>query len=320
MPTKKKTAQRSEKRSYRLRNWKEYTASLVQRGSLTFWIDEEALAGWVNQAKTGKKGASLLYTDSAILCALTLQQIYHLPLRATEGFVGSVLRLLRVELPVPDYSTLSRRRKSLPVPLDARLSGQPLHLVVDSTGFKVYGEGEWKVRQHGYSQRRTWRKLHLAIDADTQQIVAVTVSTNDFADCEILPELVERTPAPVSSVAADGIYDTRDCYEAIRKKGAKAIIPPRKGARIWVHGNSKAERLDRDQNLRAIRKSGRKRWKEQSGYHRRSLAETGVFRLKTLFGDRVNARTFEGQASELFVRCRVLNRMSGLGMPQSYAA
>ncbi len=160
----------------------------------------------------------------------------------------------------------------------------------------------------------------MAIDATTQQIVAVTVSPNDFADCEILAEWVEPLPVAVESVAAEGSYDARACYEAIRKKGAKAIIPPRQGARIWRHGHSKEQRLERDEHLRAIRKGGRKRWKEQSGYHRRSLVETGVFRLKPLFGDRVSARTFEGQASELFVRCRVLNRMSGLGMPQSYAA
>src|SRR6185437_8907743 len=187
MPTKKKTAKRSVKRSYRLRNWREYTASLVQRGSLNFWIDEDALCGWINQARTGKKGASLLYTDSAIVCALTLQQVYHLPLRATEGLLGSVLALVGAALPVPDYTTLSRRRKRLSVPLNPRLNGQALHLVVDSTGFKVVGEGEWKVRQHGVSKRRTWRKLHLAMDADTQQIVAVSVSTNDYADGEILP-------------------------------------------------------------------------------------------------------------------------------------
>jgi IS5 family transposase len=320
MPTKKKPAQRSVKRSYRLRNWKEYTASLVARGSLTLWIDQEALAGWISQTKTGPKGASPLYTDSAILCALTLQQVYHLPLRSTEGLLGSLLALLGVELPVPDYTTLSRRRKSLPVSLPRRGQGQGLHLVIDSTGFKVFGEGEWKVRQHGYSKRRTWRKLHLAIDADTHQIVAAVVTTNDMADCEILPDLLENTPDAVASVAADGSYDARACYQAIRKKGARALIPPRKGARIWQHGNTQAERLERDQNLRAIRQGGRKRWKEQSGYHRRSLSETGMFRLKTLFSDRVSARDFDGQATELFVRCRILNRMTTLGMPESYAA
>ncbi len=320
MPTKKKTAKRSQKRSFRLRNWKEYTASLVQRGSLTLWIDQEALEGWICQARTGKKGASRLYADSAILCALTLQQIYHLPLRGTEGFLGSLFALLGVDLPVPDYTTLCRRRKNLPVCLDHQHSGQALHLVVDSTGFKVFGEGEWKVRQHGYSKRRTWRKLHLAIDADTQQIVAAMVSTNDYADCEILPELIEQVEAPIESVAADGAYDTRDCYQAVRQKGAKALIPPRKGARIWVHANTKQERLDRDQNLRAIRKVGRKRWKEQSGYHQRSLAETGMFRLKTCFSERLSARDFDGQAVELFVRCRALNLMTRLTMPQSYAA
>jgi IS5 family transposase len=320
MPTKKKPAKRAVKRSYRLRNWKEYTASLVQRGSLTLWIDPEALAGWVSQAKTGQKGASPLYTDSALLCALTLQQVYHLPLRGTEGLLGSLFVLLGVELPVPDYTTLSRRRKSLPVSLPRPRKGEGLHLVIDSTGFKVDGEGEWKVRQHGYSKRRTWRKLHLAIDAETQQIVAAVVTTNDVADCEILPELLENTQDAVSSVAADGSYDTRECYQAIRKKGARALIPPRKGARIWQHGNTKAERLERDQNLRAIRKGGRKRWKEQSGYHQRSLSETGMFRLKTLFSDRVSARDFDGQATELFVRCRILNRMTTLGTPDSYAA
>jgi len=320
MPTKKKTAPRSVKRGYRLRNWREYTASLVSRGSLTFWLDEEALSGWMNQVKTGKKGASLLYTDSAILCALTLQQVYHLPLRATEGLLGSVLALLGADLPVPDYSTLSRRRKNLPVYLQSPHSGQALHLVIDSTGFKVYGEGEWKVRQHGYSKRRTWRKLHLAIDADTQQIVVATLTTNACADAEVVPDLLDGVDAAIATVAADGAYDTRACYEAIRKKAARAVIPPRKGARIWVHGNCRQERLDRDQNLRAIRKVGRKRWKEQSGYHRRSLAETGMFRLKTLFSDRLSAREFDGQATELFVRCRALNKMSALAMPQSYAA
>jgi IS5 family transposase len=320
MPTKKKPAKRSDKRSYRLRNWREYTASLVQRGSLTLWVDQEALGGWISQSKTGQKGASPLYADSAILCALTLQQVYHLPLRSTEGLLGSLFVLLGVDLPVPDYTTLSRRRKHLPVSLPRQGKGQGLHLVIDSTGFKVFGEGEWKVRQHGYSKRRTWRKLHLAIDADTQQIVAAVVTTNDVADCEILPELLEHTPDAVSRVAADGSYDTRECYQAIGKKGARALIPPRKGARIWQHGNSKAERLERDQNLRAIRKGGRQRWKQASGYHRRSLSETGMFRLKTLFSDRVSAREFDGQATELFVRCRILNRMTALGMPQSYAA
>jgi IS5 family transposase len=243
-----------------------------------------------------------------------------LPRRSTEGLLGSLFTLLGVQLPVPDYTTLSRRRNSLPVSLPRPRKGQGLHLVIDSTGFNVYGEGEWKVRQHGYTYRRTWRKLHLGIDAQTHQIVVASFTTNDWADCEILPALVEGIAAPVASVAADGSYDTRACYEAVRKKGGKALIPPRKGARIWVRATPTAQRLDRDENLRAIRKMGRKRWKQQSGYHQRSLAETGVFRLKRLFSDRLNARDFDGQAAEMFVRCRVLNQMSALPMPDSYAA
>jgi IS5 family transposase len=318
--TKKTAARRANQRPYRLRNWSEYTQALRQRGSLTLWVDPQALSGWLTSCPTGRRGARPFYTDSAILCALTLQQVYHLPLRATQGLLCSLFGLLGVALPVPDYTTLCRRRKHVCVPLQSRLSGQPLHLVVDSTGFKVYGEGEWKVRQHGYTYRRTWRKLHLGIDAQTHQIVVASFTTNDWADCEILPALVEGIAAPVASVAADGSYDSRACYDAVRKKKAQALIPPRKGARIWVRATAKAERLDRDENLRAIRKLGRKRWKEASGYHQRSLAETGVFRLKRLFSERLSARDYDGQAAEMFVRCRVLNQMSALPMPDSYAA
>ncbi len=320
MPTNKKTAGRSVKQPYRLRNWSEYTQALRQRASLTLWVEEAAVSGWIKQELSGRRGASDYYSDSAILCCLTLKQIYHLPLRQLQGFIESLFALMQVELPVPDYSTLSRRGERLGVELSQTDKGEPLALVIDSTGFKVYGEGEWKVRLHGKSKRRTWRKLHLAIDADTQEIVYCVATTNDYADGEILSELLAGIEEPIESVKADGAYDTRACYTQLAKRGIKAIIPPRKGARIWVHGNAKAARLDRDQNLRAIRTKGRSRWKQESGYHQRSLAETGVYRLKTLFGDRLSAREFDRQATELFIRCAALNKMTRLGMLDSYAA
>jgi hypothetical protein len=204
--------------------------------------------------------------------------------------------------------------------LPRRQKQEPLHMVVDSTGIKVYGEGEWKVRQHGYTKRRTWRKLHLGVDEATLEFVAVVISTNSFKDSQVLPDLLEQVEDQISQVTADGAYDSRNCYDAARERQARACIPPQKRAKIWQHGNTQAERHIRDENLRAIRRKGRREWKRMSGYHRRSLAETQVFRVKAIFGERVSARSFDGQAAQLLVRCAALNRMTHLGMPDSYAA
>jgi IS5 family transposase len=277
------------------------------------------IAQWRETKHTGKRGAPRLYTDRALLCMATLEEVYHLPLRATQGLMRSVVKLLGVNLTVPDYTTLCRRRRSLDVILPRRKKQEPLHMVVDSTGIKVYGEGEWKVRQHGYTRRRTWRKLHIAVDEATCEFVAVVISTNDFKDSQILPDLLEQVEDEIYQVSADGAYDSRNCYDAIREREARAAIPPQKRARIWQHGNTKAERHIRDENLREIRRKGRRQWKRESGYHRRSLAETQVFRVKMIFGERVRARKFEGQAAQMLVRCATLNRMTHLGMPDSYA-
>jgi Transposase DDE domain len=230
-----------------------------------------------------------------------------------------VLGLLKVELPVPDYTTLCRRRRQLAVSLSRVATGDPLHVVVDATGIKVYGEGEWKVRSHGWSKRRTWCKLHVGVDAASGEIVAAAVTSNDLSDGQLLPDLLDQIDDPIAQVSGDGAYDTRDCFAAISERQAQAAIPPRRGARIWQHGNSANPPLARDENLRCIRRIGRKRWKRACGYHRRSLAETAMFRIKTLFGERVRSYGFEGQAAELLIRCGALNRMTHVGMPDSYA-
>jgi IS5 family transposase len=311
-------AKKRTKRTYRLRNWHQYNKALVGRGSLTLWVSDEIIAQWREHERTGERGAPRTYTDTAILCMATLQEVYHLPLRATEGLMHSVVKLLGVELGVPDYTTLCRRRKLLEVELPRRPTKQPVHLVVDATGVKVYGEGEWKVRQHGYSKRRTWRKLHFAVDEATLEFVAVTVSTNNFKDSQLLPDLLEQVDDEISQVSADGAYDTRTSYDALRERGARAAIPPRRGARIWQHGNTRGERHSRDENVRAIRRTGRAAWKRECDYHQRSLAETQVMRVKTIFGERVSARSFDGQAAQMLIRCAALNRMTHLGMPDSY--
>ena len=307
------------KRTYRIRNWKHYNAALVQRGSLTFWVSDEILTAWRHSDKTGKPGKPQTYSDTAVLTMATLKEVYHLPLRATQGLMRSLLALLALDLPVISYSQLSRRCANLEVELPRRHKREPLHLVVDSTGLKVFGEGEWKVRQHGYTKRRTWRKLHLGVDEATGEIIAAVVTTNDLADSQMLGELLAQIDGQVAQVSGDGGYDKRPCYEAIKKRQAKAAIPPQKNARIWQHGNRQQEPLMRDENLRRIRQVGRKRWKQEVGYHRRSLAETQMFRLKTIFGERVSARQFAGQATQELVRCAALNRMTHLGMPDSYA-
>jgi hypothetical protein len=198
-----------------------------------------------------------------------------------------------------------------------------LHLVVDSTGAKVYGEGEWKVRQHGWSTHRTWRKLHIGLDERTKDILLGAVTTNAVADGEMLAPLMEELPPDikVAQVSADGAYDTRACYETLTRRCVPVIaIPPHRNARIFCHGNAHAPPHPRDENLRRIREIGRKKWKDAIGYHRRSIAENAMFRLKTVFTDKVRSVKLANQRIQLLLRCRALNRMSTLGMPDSYLA
>jgi IS5 family transposase len=306
-----------KKTAFRIRNWSEYNASLRKRGSLTVWVSSEAVENWTTDQLTGEPGASPTYTDLAIETMATVQAIYGLAGRQTQGFLQSVFELMKLDLTAPDHSTLSRRRRQLEITLPIKDWSKSRHLVIDSTGVKVYGEGEWKVRQHGIGKRRTWRKLHFCTDEATMEIVSVVASTNDVSDAEVLRDLLEDVPGEIEQVSADGGYDQRKCYDTLNKHGAKAAIPPRKGAKIWQHANTRAERHARDENLRRIRKVGRKEWKRESNYHRRSLAETQVFRFKTIFGDRLQTRQVDNQFKELMLKAAILNRMTHLGMPDS---
>jgi hypothetical protein len=299
-----------KKQQYRIRNWQQYNKALVSRGSLTLWIDSRSINTWLARGHPARRGRRRAYSDIAIECSLMLREVYHLPLRSTQGLVHSVMRLLGVKLPVPDYSTLSRRARLLRLSLSAHRAQTISHLVIDSSGLKVYGEGEWKVRVHGADKRRTWRKLHLSMDASTHQ-----VTDKDLLDRNALPHLLEQTEGGVGRVCADGAYDFEQCYRAIKQRGAVALIPPRRDA--VIRGKSPFEQ--RDENLRGVRRRGRKAWKKQSGYHRRSLVECAFFRLKTLFSDRLRSRRADTQAVEATTRCAAMNRMTSLGMPRSYA-
>ncbi len=304
-----------KKRRYRIRNWRDYNKALVTRGSLTIWIDSRSTDTWLDPDWPARRGRRRTYSDVAVLCALTLREVYHLPLRATAGLVASVLRLLEVELPAPDYSTLCRRTRRLEVKLSAAARKGPLHLIVDSTGLKLYGEGEWKVRLHGWPKHRTWRKLHVGIDAQTQQVIAAFVTRRDVVDPRGLPRLLKQVEGDIERVYADEAYDSRECYRVLHARRATPIIPPRKGSTLWADEYLQA----RNNNLRGVRKLGIKGWKQKVGYHKRSLVETAIFRLKALFADKLKSRERKRQETEVMVRYAVLNRMTELGMPDSYA-
>lgn len=308
-----------KKAIYRPKNWRAYNQSLIQRGSLTVWIDNDVLENWHPEPEsTRQQGGQLQYSDQAIETLLMLRAVYGLPYRQTVGFAQSILDLMGANVRVPDYTLLCKRGANLDVGLSVSPSDEAKHIVIDSTGLKIYGEGEWKVRQHGYSKRRTWRKLHIGVNVDTQQIEAVALTEARIDDAEAGKTILEDSTANIEAVGADGAYDKRKFYESATVRGIKRItIPPRKDAKIWQHGNSHKPPLPRDENLRFIRKYGRKKWKRISGYYQRSLAETAVFRFKMIFGNTMRTRTLSRQVTEAKIKVAALNRMTRLGMPDS---
>ncbi|PKL74165.1 MAG: IS5/IS1182 family transposase, partial [Candidatus Melainabacteria bacterium HGW-Melainabacteria-1] len=287
--------------------------ALVNRGNLTIWFDEASIAeNWTPPRPVGR-GKPGTYSDVAIQTCLTLKVLFRLPYRATEGLLKSLMRLCALDLPVPDHTHMSRRAATLEVKIPRRPRVGGTHVVVDSTGLKIFGEGEWKVRQHGVGKRRTWRKIHLAVDETAKDIIGIEVTTADWHDSEIFPDLLAQVEGNVTQVSADGAYDTKGTHAAIIEREAKATIPPRDGAVPW--GNDHP----RDAILAEIEVKGRVGWKEDSGYHRRSIAENMMYRLKQL-GDRLFSREFDRQDTESHIRVAIINQFTYLGMPKSVRA
>lgn len=259
---------------YRTLNWQEYDRGLIARGDLTVWISPDL--AWHASVVTGRRGRPRVFTDAAIQAVLTLKVLYQLPLRAAQGMAGSLIRLAGLDWQVPHYSTLSRRQKDLTVEIPYRLRSGLLHLVMDSTGLKVLGEGEWKVRKHGTGKRRVWRKVHLVIDADSHEIRAVEMTDHRHGDGEIVPGLLAQLPEEerMGVISGDGAYDTRVVYEASASRQADLVVPPRRNGKPWKRRTTGAS--ERNETLRAIRHLWRRLWKRWSGYHRRSLAETAM--------------------------------------------
>ena len=304
---------------YRTTNWSDDNASLKRRGSLFVWFDPKM--SWQAE-RAGKRGHPETFSDSAIQTCLTLKVLFGLPLRQTVGLVASLIEMAGLDWPVPDYSTLCRRQVRIPY----RRSAAPLNLLIDSTGIRFRGDGEWLVRKHGATRRREWWKVHLAMDTATGDIRAVEFTSSRQGDSPFvgetiprivscpssLPELLSQIPAgeEIETVTADGAYDTRRCHAAILGHGAEPIIPIRRHGRAWKPDCPAA--TSRHETLRATRFPGRSIWKKGTGYHARSRVEARMNRLK-LFGERIMSRDPDRQTAEIQIRIAIMNRCSAPG-------
>jgi hypothetical protein len=309
------------RQQHKVTNWPAYDASLRQRGSLTVWFTEEAIAAWKAEPRT-TRGGQPWYSELAILTALTLRAVFRLAYRQTEGLIASVIRLLGLTLPVPDHTTLSRRAATLEVPRprsSSRTGGEaaPMHLLVDSTGLKLCGPGEWLIEKHGTKTRRSWRKMHIGVDADTGRIVAATLTTHDVDDGSQVGPLLDQVDGPIASFIGDGAYDQEGVYASVAERHPEAaiIVPPRATA-VPSHTAESAP-TQRDRHLQLIAKRGRRGWQTASGYTKRARAETAISRFKRVIGDELRAHTDERRATEMDVAVQVLNRMLELGRPES---
>ena len=311
----KRSQYKHAKSRYRVRNWPEYEAGLKKRGDLTVWLSDDALEAWRVPAE-GKPGGQLTYSDVAIEAALTIRMVFHLPLRQTEGFLRCLVDMLKVDLPIPDHTTLSRRLKKLgEIRVRQLTTGQPIHVLIDSTGLRIHvGHVQNPPRY------RSLRKLHLAVDAATGEIIASDLTARRTHDCTQVPPLLDQIIDPIASVSADGAYDTRAVYEAAHERGegraVRVLIPPGRDAQLSPRPS--AALRERNRNIRSIRELGRREWHTSSGYSKRSLVGNTMYRYKTIIGRSMRSRTFDGQRVEVQLASKILNTMTQLGMPDSY--
>lgn len=303
---------------YKLENWSLYNQSLKNRGKITIWLSDDVQSGWYH-TKPKLPGGEIQYSDSCIEFCLILRHLYHLPYRQTEGFVEDLLTLTKIELKVPSYSQIQRRSGTLNVDIRIRKKSKaPIDVVIDSTGLKVYGEGEWKVRKHGSSKRRTWRKLHMGSDGKDLEILSVVLTGNEVDDAEagidVMKEITEKEE--VKTVAGDGGYDKAKFRKCL-STDITQLIPPQENAVLSAKWNGSILE-QRDAAINRIATIGRKEWKKENGYHIRSLSEVNMFRFKKIFSHELKARKEENEETEIKIKCKILNKFVGIGMPISY--
>lgn len=304
---------------YKVRNWSQYNRSLVNRGSLTLWVSEDALKKWKAPKDRHFIGAPRQYSDDAILCLMMVKMVYGLPFRQLTGLLISLFQLMELSLSIPHFTTVAHRSKTLKHLLKELSSRRPSDLVFDSSGFKVFGEGEWKVRQHGKSKRRRWKKFHIGICPKTQEIILAEATELEGTDCQMMPKMIQRAPKSVRVMIGDGAYDTFECYKACHKRGGKLLTPPREGA--VPKENPEPWEEERNRAIFEIiglgnGETGKKLWKRLKGYHLRSLVETSFSRFKGIFGSKLFSKLFDTQQVELMIKAMVLNKMTKIGMPR----
>lgn len=297
---------------YKVTNWKEYNQSLCKRGSITLWITDDIADTWYYQGKRAP-GGELLYTDKAIELCLTLRAIYGLGYRQTEGYVKSLFSLAAIDLQAPSYSQMQRRSARITIGIKTKSDKKgAIDIVIDSTGLKVYGEGEWKVRKHGKDKNRTWRKVHIASDPADLEIVWVKVTGNDIDDASAGMDMPDGIGQSIKSCAGDGAYDKKK-FRGCLPKDVQQLIPPQKNA---VKSKKHAPLLkQRDEAIARIQQVGRKQWKKEVGYHKRSLSEVNMYRYKKIFTGALKARKPRYETSEVRIKCKILNKFAEIGMP-----
>jgi hypothetical protein len=300
----------------RVTNWAAYNEALRQRGSLTVWFTDQAIAAWKAAPRT-TPGGQPHYSDLAITTALTLRAVFHLALRQTEGLIGSILQLLDLDLPVPDFSTLSRRARNLELPVQPRATGGPIQLLVDSSGLKLSGPGEWLVEKHGTSRRRSWCKLHIGFDAVTRRIVASFLTDRNVDDASQVDPLLDQIAEPVELFLGDGGYDRTNVYATLEERhlDAKVIVPPRADAVLSATVDT--EPTQRDRHIQEIAGKGRMAWQRDSGYNERARVEGQFARWKQVIGDGLRFHSDEARVTEVAIATQILNQMLDLGRPDS---
>ena len=319
---------RKRRSKYRVLNWSEYNQGLKRRGDVRIWLSDDVIAGWhAQQSGSSGRGRPYVYSDVMIECALSLRCIFHLGLRQTQGFIESLLGMLNIPFRCACYSTFSRRSAALLASVKQRVSdkdpSEPIDICIDSSGLKIYGEGEWKRKKHGKGTRREWRKLHIGC-TDDGRIVTQLLTDNKCSDDRALPELLDAVNPDqvINTVRLDGAYDRPSCYQAIARRGAKANIPPPCNATIDHDMEKNSPRMARNSAIERINAlgggaKGKHRWRQESGHYQREKAENSFSRFKAIFSPALAARTLDNQKVEAAIKCTILNQFLAISRPIS---
>ena len=309
------------KKSYNVRDWAKYDEGLKNRGSLTIWFSEDAIAAWnhVRQEKM-ERGRQRVYSELAIETAHTLRLVYKQPLRQTEGLLTSISKILELNLSIPDHTTLSRRAKHIALSKPPKSSSDSRVVIVDSTGLKVVGEKEWMNHKHGTKQRKVWRKLHLAIN-DDGEILSATLTTHHESDVSQVPDLLKQIDTPIDAFYGDaGGYDHPGTYSALanheqrfsQTTPIRTAIPPNLGFRSAQISDSEKRKA----NIKLLNDVGREKWQEATSYGKRAGVENTNSRYKTIIGGKLRSKDTDNQNTEVQIGVRILNRMRALGIPK----